>query len=87
MARYGLDKVVCGLITQCEPLGYSGDIEALKEFADDELIAANSHRWTGKWRELPKEQAVVTRGWKSYSGRHGGFYRIRCMSKNPFLLN
>jgi len=60
-------------------LGCSSDVEALKAFANDELVYADSHRWTGQWQTLPKEQAVATRGWESFGGHHGGFYRITCM--------
>ena len=77
--RYRLDKVVCGFIAQCEMLGCSSDVEALKEFANDELTYADSHRWTGQWGALPKENTEITRGWKSFGGHHGGLYRIRRM--------
>ena len=74
--RFRLDRVVSGLIQQRETLGHSGDLEALKEFAADELADSNSHRWGGQWYIPINEPDSVYRSWKSFGGHHGGFYRI-----------
>lgn len=74
--RYKLDRVNCGFITQRELLAWSSDLEALKEFADDELVDSNTHKWGGQWYRPVNEPDNVYRSWKSFGGHHGGFYRI-----------
>ncbi len=85
--KYRLQKVVQGIRTQVETLGESNDIDALKVFANDELEASKSHRWNSDWFPAPNvvdvsSQNVSSRSWKSFSGRHGGCYRIRRFNKS-----
>ena len=79
--KYILQKVVSGIRTQVETLGESWSIDALKVYANDNLENSKSHRWTSDWKSAPDVTDIASRSWKSFSGRHGGHYRIRILDK------
>jgi len=74
MARYKLQRVVTGLVTQVSTIGESDDSEALKIFAEDECEYSGTHFMRGDW--YPNATGGTNRVWRSNGGHHGGAYRI-----------